>query len=246
MADYSYLGSGRVYLRDRGATGGLIEVGNCSALSFAITEDAKELKDFTQPGGGTYNEVKRISAVESTITMHDFSPENLSRAVYGGTSSITSAAVVDEVQTAYKGAFVPFAFLPASTPAPVIKNQAGSTTYVEGTDYELRPGGIKILTAGAIVDASQIKCSYTKAGADVVQALITSGKEYEIVFDGLNEARSGKRTRITAHRVKVGAAKQLDFIGEDYGALEVTGKLLKDTTKTGANISQYFKVEIEQ
>jgi hypothetical protein len=79
----------------------------------------------------------------------------------------------------------------------------------------------------------------------VVQALVASGKEYELVFDGLNEARTGKRTRVTAHRVKVGALANLGLIGEEYAAAEMTGKLLKDTTKNGTTISQYFKVEIE-
>jgi hypothetical protein len=78
-----------------------------------------------------------------------------------------------------------------------------------------------------------------------VQALVNSGKEYELVFDGLNEARSGKRTRVRAYRVKIGALAALGLIGEEYAAMECTGKLLKDTSIVGAGISQYFKVEIE-
>ncbi len=65
------------------------------------------------------------------------------------------------------------------------------------------------------------------------------------MFDGLNEARSGKRTRVTAHRIKIGALANLGLIGEEYAAIEATGKLLKDTAIVGAGISQYFKVEIE-
>ena len=71
------------------------------------------------------------------------------------------------------------------------------------------------------------------------------GKDYELLFDGLNEARSGKRTRVRAWRVKVGALAQLALIGEEYAAMEVTGKLLKDTSITGAGLSQYFQIDLE-
>lgn len=307
MADYSYIGSGKVYLRDRSASPqvGLLEVGNCSALNFAVTEDVKELKDFTQPGGGTYNEVRRISAVEASMTMHDLSAANLARALYGAASAIASSAVTNEAVTVYPSAFSAFANLPLTTPTPtVVPAQAsasarvnsavaalnsyytpavangfyykvtvagtlaasppafpttvgqtvadgtatvtcaGRVTLTAGTHYEIRGGGI-VPAADSTIGGEVWTCGYTRAGMDVVQALVTTGKEYELVFDGLNEARSGKRTRITAHRVKIGALQNLSLIGEEYAAAEVTGKLLKDTTKNGTTVSQYFQAEIE-
>ncbi len=306
MPDYSYIGSGRAYLREIGGGGGLIEVGNASNLTFSVTEDTIEQKDFTQPGGGTYNEVRRISAVECTITMAELSPANLARAVYGSATAVASTTVSGEAVTVYPDAFSAFAHLPLTTPTPtVVPAQAsataranttayalnsyvlpaapngfyykattagtsagtiptfpttigatvtdgtvtwtcaGRTTLVAGTDYEIRPGGIFVYV-GRLIAGEVLTCGYTRAAADVVQALTNSGKEYELVFDGLNEARSGKRTRVTAYRVKVGAAQQIALIGEEYAALEVTGKLLKDTSKTGAGVSQYFAAVIEQ
>jgi hypothetical protein len=303
MSDFSYLGSGRVYLREIGGTGGLIEVGNCSALTFGVTEETKELKDFTQPGGGTQNEVRRISAVEASMTMHDLDAANLARAFYGSSSAVLSSAVTGEAVVVFPDAFSPFVHLPLSTPAPTVVPPtavaranttayalgayvtpatangfyyratvagtsaaaiptfpitiggtvtdgtvtwtcAGRTTLVENTDYELRPGGI-FFYAGRILAGETMTCGYTRAAADVVQALTNSGRDYELIFDGLNEARSGKRTRVRAYRVKIGAAQSLSMIGEEYAALEVTGKLLKDTTKVGVGVSQYFKVDIE-
>lgn len=307
--DYSYLGSGKLYLREIGAAVavGLIAVGNCSALNFNVTEDVKELKDYTQPGGGTYNEVRRISAVEMSFSAHDLSPTNLARALLGGVSYTTAAAVTNELQTGYKDALLPFDFLPDSTVAPVIEAKegkaaaaranttpvtlnaylvpaiangffykvttAGTTaaapptfpttvggTVVDGTatltcmgrvtlladtDYEVRAGGVFILSGASVTDGQVFECDYTKTAAAVVQALTSSSKEYELLFDGLNEARSGKKTRVRAWRVKAGALASLGLIGEDYGVAECAGKLLKDTTKTGAGISQYFKIEVE-
>lgn len=240
--DYSYIGSGKIYLRDRSSTLGLIEIGNCSKLDFSVTEDVKELKDFTQPGGGTQNEVRRISAVESSMTIHDISASNLARALYGAASAVATATVTDEAHNDVNpGDFVPTNFLAAS----ITSVKKGATVLSAVTDYEVRNGGIYILAGGTLITGDDILITYSKAATDVVEALVSSGKEYELVFAGLNEARSGKKTRVTAHRVKIGALQNLGLIGEDYAALEVTGKLLKDTTKNGTSVSQYFKVEIE-
>lgn len=243
MADYSYLGSGKVYLREIGAAAGLVEIGNASSLSFSVSEETKELKDYTQAGGGTFNEVRRISAVECSITMNELSPANLARALYGSATAITTGTVTDESHPgAYKGALVPTTYLATS----ITTVKVGAVTKTLGTDYEVRNGGIYIVPTGTIVDNDTVLITYTKAASDVVQALVNSGKEYELVFDGLNEARSGKKTRVNAYRVKIGAAQNLGFIGEEYAALEVTGKLLKDTSITGAGLSQYFKADIQQ
>jgi hypothetical protein len=244
MADYSYLGSGKVFMKEYGAAAGLKFIGNVSALAFAVTEDTKELKDYTQPGGGTYNEVRRVSSIEMTLTGHDFSPDNLARVLYGSTTAITAGAVSNEVVTAYKDSLVPLANIPSAI--TLVTGPSGTPTYTVGTDYELTEAGLFIPATSTIADAASLEVDYTKAAADVVQALVNSGKEYTLVFEGLNEARSGKATIVTVHRTRVGAAKNLGLIGDDYGALEVSGKLLKDTTIVAGGLSQYFKTAIQQ
>lgn len=244
MSDYSYLGVGKIYLREVGAAAGLIEVGNCSALTFNVTEETRELRDYTQAGGGTYNEVKRISAVEMSFTAHDLSPGNLARALYGESSSVATATVSAEAHTAYPGSFIKTDSMPSTITS--VTGPAGTPAYTEGTDFEKRGGGILVIEGGAITSGADIEINYEKAATDVIQAIVNSGKEYEIVFDGLNEARSGKKTVVHVYRSKLGATQSLNLIGEEYASLEQTGKLLKDTSKTGAGISQYFKTEIEQ
>lgn len=308
MADYSYLGSGRIYVEEIGAAvpAGPIELGNCSALSLAVNEETKESKDYTQPGGGTFNEVRRISSVEMQVTQAELKPDGLARALYGAVTAIASSVVVGEARTVYPDAYVPFANLPLTTPVPTIvpaqataAARANTTPYalnayyqpavangyyykvttagtsaaapptfpvlvgatvvdgtatvtcagkiavVAGVDYELRAGGLLTLP-GATIAGEVWTVGYTRAAIDLVQALVNSAREYKVIFDGLNEARSGKRTRITAYRVKLGAAQNISLIGDDYASLEVTGKLLKDTTITGAGLSQYVKIEVER
>ncbi|MCQ9378801.1 hypothetical protein [Methyloversatilis sp. XJ19-49] len=302
--DYSYIGSGRIYLRKIGSTGGFIEVGNCDGVNINTTEQEITKPDRTQPGGGTFNEVRRIESCALQIIAAELSPENLARALYGATSAYEGEAITGESIAVGPGQYSPFSHLPASSPAPTIAPPASTThattdpvtlgeyivpatpngflykvttagttggsaptfptaigetvtdgtavltcvsraTLVAGTDYDIRPGGIIVLD-GRVVAGETWTAAYTSVDTDVVQALVTSGEEYEVVFDGLNEARSGKRTRLEAFRYKPGVAQAVGLLSDEYAALDVTGKLLKDTTKTGVGISQYFKADIER
>lgn len=161
---------------------------------------------------------------------------------YGAASAQATGSVSDEAHTVNAvGEFIPTNFLPSA----ITSVEVGATAMVEGVDYEARPSGIVIL-AGAIEPADVVLITYTRAAADIVEAMTGAGKEYELMFDGLNEARSGKRTRVRAWRVKPGVLAQLALLGEEYAGAEVTAELLADPTKVGANISRFFKVEIER
>lgn len=243
MSDYSYLGSGKVYLANNSLTTGLLEIGNCSKLEFATDEEIKELQDYQSPGGGVINEVRRTKGVNLAMTLHQMDPANLAMALYGTSTPTVAGTVTDEVITARKGALCRLA-KPNPT-SVVVTDNAGTTTYVAGTDYEVRPGGIFVFTGGAITAAESLKVDYSYGGFDVVQALLNAPGEYLLFFEGLNEARTGKPVLIDAWRVKFGAAKALSLIGDDYAELSVEGKVLKDTTKTGGT-SQYFRAQMVQ
>lgn len=303
MPDYSYVGSGKAYIREVGAALPLAEVGNASKLDFNINESSKSSPDYTQAGGGTYNEIKRVDSMELVLTLNELSPANLAKGVFGSLSSIASAAVTGEALTVYPLGMSPFANMPLGSVAPTVTAPngsaaaranttvyglnayitpvsangyyykatvagtsgasiptypttigatvtdgtvtwtcAGKTAPVAGTDYEVRGGGIYVFNTLA---GEAWTVNYTKAQVDVIDALTTSSKEYELFFDGLNEARSGKKANVKVYRVKLGAAKVVSWIGDDYGVIELSGKVLKDTSKTGAGVSQYFKASLE-
>lgn len=244
--DYSYLGSGMIHFREYQAAAPFIEAGNCSALALSPQANSLELQNFTQPGGGLQNEVSRLSGVEMAYTFHDFSPENIARGLRGtATAAVAGTATAEDV-VGYRGGFTPLARIP--TAITVVTNMAASTTYVAGTDYQLLNGALFIPTASTIVNpvagAANLKVTYSYPAQTKVEALIDSAKNYELLFTGLNEARSGKAVRIRAHKVSGGVLASFAAIGEEYGAGEVTGKLLLDATKIGAGISKYFTVEM--
>ena len=244
--DYSYLGSGMIHFREYQSATPFIEAGNCSALSLSPQVNSLELQNFTLPGGGLQNEVSRMSGVEMAYTFHDFSGENIARGLRGTATDITGGTATAEAVVAYKGGMTPLAKIPLAITS--VEPVGGGTPYVAGTDYELRNGGLYIPTTSTIptpvAGAANIEVDYSYAAQVRVEALINSAKQYEVLFTGLNEARSGKAVRIRVHKVSGGVLASFAAIGEEYGAGEVTGKVLMDGTKVGDAISKYFVVDL--
>lgn len=242
MADFSYFGRGKVYVREVGSSSGLEHIGNVSALRGVINENVIELEDYTDVGGGTYNEVRRIQSVEVTATLHDLNADNLARVIFGTAGAISTSQVLDESHaSAYPGSFVPTAN-PAASIATV---KVGMDTLTLGEDYTVVPGGILITEDGEIdYLGATVLITYTPSAGNAVEALLRSAKEYEFFFSALNEARSGKPVTFHAYRWLMGPAQSLDLITDAHLALPVTGKLLKDQTKNGTTQSQFFRVAI--
>lgn len=245
--DYSYLGSGSMLIREYGAAAPFVSAGNCSALNFSPQENALSLPDYTQPGGNKRNEVRRLEGVEIAYTFHDFSAENFARALRASVESVIAGTATGEEVVAYRGGYTPLVRI--ATAITSVVPAGGGTAYDAGDDYELRDGQLFIPSDSAIANpvsgAANIEVTYTYAAQKKVEALVNAAKQYEILFVGLNEARSGKRVRVIAHKVSGGTLQQMALLGEDYGAGEVTGSLLSDSTKTGEGVSQYFTVETE-
>lgn len=123
---------------------------------------------------------------------------------------------------------------------------AGGGTYAQvnriesveftATLHDLSPENMAMVLFGTTTTASN------KA---TIEALTTGAQTFEMVFEGVNEAATGKTVTVTVHRAKIGAAQGLGFIGDDFGALEITGEVLIDTSITGSGLSQFFKIEMD-
>lgn len=243
MADKTYIGKGKVYIKEEGATAALAEMGNCTALALSITEDVKKALNYQTAGGGTLNEVRRIESVVLSMTLQELSRENLARALLGSESAVTGDTVTDEAITGYVGQL---ARLAHPNPTSVtVTGTGGTPTYVAGTDYEVRAGGIYVLSGGSISNGTALLVDYTYATYDKVEALVNSNKVYQLFFEGLNEAQSGKAALVDLWRVRLGASEQLALLGDEFAELTVSGEVIADSTKA-AGTSQYFREQLEQ
>lgn len=244
MSLYSYIGKGKIWIRVRNAAAPRLFIGNVDKLDFKTSEDKQDLPDFTQAGGGLDDSQTTIKSVGVEMNIRNLSPENIARALKGSSTPVAAGAITDEVQIAYKDGLVRLDHIPDPATPIVVTNSAGTTTYVLDTDYEMTKGGFHVLSAGAITDAQSLKVDYTKLAQYDIQALIDAGEEYELNFEGLNEAKSGLPFIVDAFRVKFGSADTLSLIGAQFGGLAVKGDVLVDDTKTGAGVSKYFKAQM--
>lgn len=239
---YSFMGKGKINLGLEDQSGGLFPIGNASQLEISVDEDTKDQIDYESPGGGLANSISSITGVTADITALQISPDNLALGLRSLNTIVTSGVVVDEVVKAFDGALIPFEFIPDLTVDPVIKDFAGATTYVKDTDYTLTGAGIISIVGGSLGDNVDIKVSYTRLPGTVVEALTDSDKEYRLVFDGFNEAESGKPVIVTIHRIKFSPTQGLSLIGDDFGELPLSLAVLKSARITGTGLSKYIKI----
>lgn len=229
----SYIGVGRVLARAYGTTGRMRHVGNVSKLDPSHKLDTKKQRDFTRPGGGTLARVDRIDAIELAMTFLSFSPENFALAVAGAATTVATGAVAAENIVGYADTTVPLLYPPSAV--------ASVGSLVAGTDYEMSPSGIYFPPGSAVVDGTTYAVAYTRSTHSRIEAAMNAGSEFEIFFEGLNEADSNKAVLFHAHRVLIPAADVVSFIGDDFGQQEYKAECLKDPTK-GAGVSAFYRV----
>jgi hypothetical protein len=111
----------------------------------------------------------------------------------------------------------------------VVKNQAGSTTYVLGTDYtvDLSAGMITPTLAGAITEGSQIQVAYAFAAVagKKIAAGTLSGIQCRFYLNGINLANN-KKIELTAHKAVLSSKGDVSLIGDKFAAIDLGGSLV--------------------
>lgn len=160
---------------------------------------------------------------------------------WGDVTKVPSSTVTDEPQVATKGGTILLDKMPLTITE--VTDTTGTTTYVEGDDYQMTGAGLEILAAGAIADAAPLKVTYSSATVDVIEALTNSGKVYEILFEGANAAGTKQRINLQYFRCQLSPAASADWIStNDFMGSEVVAKVLSDPSKVGAGKSKYLKI----
>lgn len=240
--EMSFIGVGAVYLELIGGSQGLQNIGNVSKLEYSFDEEKKEQRNYMTPGGGNANVVSSIASFVGSLVMHDYTAENLARALRGEVTAVVAGAVTDEVQNCagLDGELIPTDFAIDHDVVIVVKT-AGDGPLVLDTDYTVTSTGIVVMGSGSI-DNTGVKISYTKATGAIMEALVASGQEFKLHFDGLNDAQSGKPVAIINHRVKFSPTSGLGFLGGEFGEIPLDFDVVSDSSITGTGLSQYMKI----
>lgn len=243
---HTYFVSGKVYVRQYGAQTAFEFPGLVDTVTLGISEQTFDLPDRTQPGGGNYDQLRRIQNVNVTLNVREFRPAMLARALFGEASTVNAGSVAAEEHVATKGGFIPLEHPGPYTNLSVSTDDTVPMTIGAAGNYRIVPGGIQILdNATDIEDDDVIRVAYEHGAYTRVQSLTSGAPELEIVFVGENEARSDKEVRVKIHRVRLGAAAEKQLLSaDDFGALSLTGEVLKDQNITAPGASQYFYEDI--
>lgn len=225
MTSRSFAGKGKIHFRNVTKNLPRYFVGNVSKLDLAIEEDPHEQMDYTSVAGGIRQMFSRIKKVDASFAMYDFKEENVALAVRGITSTSVSGAVVDEsITVTALDSLITLAHMGAT--AVVLKDAAGTTTYVNGVDYRVSSAGITVPAGSVIKKDDVVKASYSYGAGSSVNALVENQDVYEIIFEGLNIAESGKPVVVVLHTCKFSPAKNIALIQDDFGMLDLMATVL--------------------
>ncbi|AUS02264.1 major tail protein [Vibrio phage 2.096.O._10N.286.48.B5] len=248
----SFQGGGRIWIREKGSLVNpqMYSFGNADSFSFAINEDKKTQRNFMQKGGGNIASQSSITDVTASINALSFQPRTLALALRSLVATIDGTSVTGETHTVYADALEPIKFIPDLDMPIIVTDETGTTTFDVDTDYVVENGGIYIPEGSAITandtdnDGVVIQIDYDSQTSYVIQAITQSSVEYELFFDGFNDADNGKPTTVTCYSIKFSPAQALEFISEDFGSLPMTFEVLADDTITALGESKYFKINM--
>lgn len=220
------------------------DIENTSVFRFSFSEQETTLPDYTNAGGGTDASQKRIDAVTGQIDPRHYTAANLARVLWGSSTAVAATPITGEAHKLRLGKFVPTKRIIDTSVAPVVKK--GMDT-IAATDYTVSPGGITFKDTVALVGATEgdaITFDYTPQAGANIQAIVTSAPTVSLHFEGVN-AVTGKAMIVHGHKVKLGVAQNVDFIGDDFGTLTISLTFEKDDTITTPGLSQYVEINEE-
>lgn len=121
----------------------------------------------------------------------------------------------------------------------------GALALVQDTHYARTPQGIRFIAGGDglfVGDAAlPLTVGYTRNPQYLIQALVNSGTEYEMTFDGLNEVDSGNPFVGRYFRVKFSPTSGFSRIGNEFAEMTLQMTVLKDENRVGTGLSQYME-----
>ena len=108
----------------------------------------------------------------------------------------------------------------------VLKNEAGSTTFALGTDYELnaRVGMYRALSTGAITENQSLKASYVAEAFEGAAIRGNVKPQLRVYMDGINQV-DNSLVFAEFYEAVLTPAGEFDFMKDDWNTIDLQGKL---------------------
>ena len=234
---YSY-GQGRVYLANRtpeGVVGVQRWIGDVSAISVKFTVD-----DFShkESYSGQRLEVRKIITSregEVSMTLHEFSRENLALALLGTDSEIQAGTVTGEALPSEIKASDRVALKYPNVSNVVINSLTANTDYIVDETF----GAIEFLKPQTSFTQT---VSYSYGKVDNVAMMTVNSTDLFLRFEGVNLAEDNEWNLVELYKVNFNPTETLDLINNEdsLGSLPLTGKVLADTSKANDKVFGRF------
>lgn len=215
-----------------GPTGVYFDIGDCPQLSTALTVEQEIVKESTTGQRLDLARLEKGKTAEVTLQLRSLDDKTLALLMRSTVEAVTGSTVSDELSPTTLAVDdivkLSFPFVSSVT----ITDSAGSpATLTAGTHYTLDAdsGMYRIVDLASFT--LPLKASYTYA-AHSNAAMFTGAKlSYELVFSGVNTARSNSPARVELYKVEFDPANNLPFVTNEAGLFELKGSMLVDDTK---------------
>lgn len=227
---------GRVYLGKRDSLGNPIEVrspGNVADLKLSLK--AEVLEHFESQSGQRSLDHRMIKSKSATVSMsvEEFTKENLALALYGTAVASTGGTVTDEpiggatpmVGDRYFLAHPKVSTLVVKDSAATPANLSLGVQYTVDTDF----GAVQFLDTTGLT--APFKASYAFGDVSEIGIFTQPLPERYLRLEGLNTAQSNARVLVELYRVAFDPLKELALISNDYNKFDLEGSLLADSSK---------------
>lgn len=232
--------AGNVYLNRKtsGTFGGFHGPINATKFSISVGKSTTiERTSFMRDSyGQTLDSVVIPGSSTLTIETDDAAADVLQYMLLGTLTDVTgnTTAVVDEAVTGYLGKWTKLSR--RNIGSVTVKSSAGSTTYVNGTDYTLDAvaGMIKPLASGTMTDGQSLKVDFTPAAMTARQIIAATSTEVRAMvrLDGVNLANQ-KKVEVLCHEAVLIPSGELDLAGQKFLTFGLSGTLITPTGETG-------------
>lgn len=240
MTARAFLGAGDLYIQR--IVGGVAQAlqGPYECKKFEVKPNV-ELKEAVSKGRSSYGQVIESVAIpqpsDLTVEMGEVNKESMALALLGTVAALSQASgtMTDQAVVTDHDAWVSVGHAALNATGITVENTAGTTTYVEGTDYLLNRqlGLIKTLSSGTIPDATSVNINggYAAITGNEIRGSTQPQLRAKFILDGKNFVDDSP-VIVTVHEAVIAADAAFDFLADDFNVVSLPGRM---KTPTGFN-----------
>ena len=219
MKPFLLMGAGKVHidvLTDEGAPTGLALKGNCTKMS--VKPDSELIEEYGASDDDLFQVIGSVVIPKPAQAEFDFNQvdADLFAMAFMGTNSLFEQEAGEETegQTITTIADRMIELGKYKIDEVVVKSTDGVTTYVEGTDYTVRPrvGGITALSTGSIPAGGQVDVFYSWPAIEgsVMRGMTKSNVRVRVLWEGKNFA-DGREFIVELYRARLAPSADFNF-----------------------------------